>query len=75
MKFAVTTQKLAMAAVLAVCGSISASAQTNAPAPVSGRDFYNVGTKLLAAKKFADAEKMFLEFADARARKTSSRRC
>lgn len=59
MKFAVTTQKLAMAAVLAVCGSISASAQTNAPAPVSGRDFYNVGTKLLAAKKFADAEKMF----------------
>jgi hypothetical protein len=32
---------------------------TNAPNPVTARDFYNAGTKLLAAKKFADAEKMF----------------
>ena len=32
---------------------------TNAVAPVTARDFYNAGTKLLAGKKFAEAEKMF----------------
>jgi hypothetical protein len=32
---------------------------TNAIAPVTARDFYNAGTKLLAAKKFSDAERMF----------------
>jgi tetratricopeptide (TPR) repeat protein len=33
--------------------------ETNAVAPVTARDFYNAGTRLLAAKKYADAEKMF----------------
>ena len=28
--------------------------------PMGARDFYNVGTELLAAKKFADAEQMFV---------------
>ena len=32
---------------------------TNAVAPVTARDFFNTGTRLLAARKFADAEKMF----------------
>jgi len=32
---------------------------TNAVAPTTARDFYNAGTRLLAAKKFTDAEKMF----------------
>jgi len=32
---------------------------TNAVAPATARDFYNAGTRLLAAKKYADAEKMF----------------
>lgn len=34
---------------------------TNVPAvqPVGARDFYNAGTELLAAKKFAEAEQMF----------------
>ena len=35
-------------------------AETNAVAgPVTARDFYNAGTELLAANKFADAEQMF----------------
>jgi hypothetical protein len=37
----------------------SAAAGTNAIAPVTPRDFYNAGTELLAAKKFAGAEQMF----------------
>ena len=32
---------------------------TNPIAPATGRDFYNAGTRLLAARKFADAERMF----------------
>lgn len=35
------------------------STNTNPPAPVTARDFFNAGTKYLAAKKFTDAEKMF----------------
>jgi tetratricopeptide (TPR) repeat protein len=34
-------------------------AETNAIAPGNAREFYNAGTELLAAKKFAEAEKMF----------------
>ncbi len=36
------------------------AATTNAVAPVTDRDFYNVGTQLLTDKKYAEAEKMFL---------------
>ncbi len=35
------------------------AAETNSIAPVTARDFYNAGTKLLADKKFAEAERMF----------------
>jgi tetratricopeptide (TPR) repeat protein len=37
----------------------SFAAETNAPPPVSARDFFNAGTRLLAVKKYPDAEKMF----------------
>jgi Ca-activated chloride channel family protein len=36
-----------------------AAQETNFPAPVTARNFYNAGTKLLAGKKLEDAEKMF----------------
>jgi Ca-activated chloride channel family protein len=39
--------------------SAQAAQETNFPTPVTARDFYNAGTKLLATKKFADAEQMF----------------
>jgi tetratricopeptide (TPR) repeat protein len=52
------------AAVLALACSAFADFQTNtiAPAvqPVNARDFYNAGTELLAAKKFTEAEQMYL---------------
>lgn len=44
---------------LALFISAEAAQETNPPPPVTARDFYNAGTKLLAAKKFTDAEKMF----------------
>ncbi|HTV42396.1 MAG TPA: hypothetical protein VMF08_17645 [Candidatus Sulfotelmatobacter sp.] len=42
--------------------SDSLTTVTNVPAvePVTARDFYNAGTELLAAKKFDEAEQMFL---------------
>ncbi len=40
-------------------GRIGAAQDTNAPVPVTARDFFNAGTRALAAKKFSDAEKMF----------------
>jgi tetratricopeptide (TPR) repeat protein len=44
---------------LAFCFSVRAVDETNSFSPITARDFYNAGTKLLTAKKFADAEKMF----------------
>jgi tetratricopeptide (TPR) repeat protein len=38
---------------------VLAAGETNAAAPVTARDFYNAGTELLAAGKFAGAEQMF----------------
>ena len=35
-----------------------AAPETNFPAPVTARDFYNAGTRQLAGKKFAEAEKL-----------------
>jgi tetratricopeptide (TPR) repeat protein len=53
----------ALALVLAGGFRALAGDETNAvvpvAAPANARDFYNAGTKLLAAKKFSDAEKMF----------------
>ena len=37
----------------------SRAAETDAIAPVTARDFYNAGTQMLGAKKFAVAEQMF----------------
>jgi tetratricopeptide (TPR) repeat protein len=52
------------ASLLALACSAFADLQTNtvAPAvqPVTARDFYNAGTQLLAAKKFTDAEQMYV---------------
>lgn len=49
--------------IFASCFQALAGGETNdiAPsvAPATARDFYNAGTRLLAAKKFADAEKMY----------------
>jgi tetratricopeptide (TPR) repeat protein len=44
---------------VAADGNLFAADETNIPPPVTARDFYNAGTQLLAAKKFADAERMF----------------
>jgi len=49
---------LAVAAGMAVLPAVAEDATTNV-ALVSARDFYNAGTRLLLAKKFADAERMF----------------
>jgi len=43
----------------AVDARILAADETNAPILTSARDFYNEGTRLLTADKFADAERMF----------------
>ena len=45
--------------MLAFCVHAPANETTNLPAPVTARDFYNAGTELLAAKKYAGAEQMF----------------
>jgi tetratricopeptide (TPR) repeat protein len=37
----------------------AANGTTNLPAPVSARDFFNAGTRLLAATNFTSAEQMF----------------
>ena len=44
---------------LAFCVHVPANETTNLPAPVTARDYYNAGTELLAAKKYAGAEQMF----------------
>src|ERR1019366_1264861 len=44
---------------LMLCLRALAVEETNVVAPVTARGFYNAGTKLLAGKKFDDAEKMF----------------
>jgi len=59
MKLPATLKRFAPAFVLAICCQALAGGETNAVAPVTSRNFYNAGTKLLATNKFADAEKMF----------------
>jgi Ca-activated chloride channel family protein len=39
--------------------SAEAAQETHFPAPVTAKEFYNAGAKLLAAKKYTDAEMMF----------------
>lgn len=42
-----------------VCRLPATAAEATNPPPVTARDFYNAGTKLLGEKKFAEAERMF----------------
>ena len=58
MNFFGVIQKVALAFALAICCRAHANGGTNAT-PVTARDFYNAGTRLLAAKNYADAEMMF----------------
>jgi len=55
------TKCCSLVLTLAFAGSAFAAGETNivAPSPVTARDFYNAGTKLLDAKKFFEAEQMF----------------
>jgi tetratricopeptide (TPR) repeat protein len=59
MKFLTTLTKFALPFVLTIGGQALAVEETNAIVPATARDFYNAGTKLLAGKKFAEAEMMF----------------
>ena len=59
MKLFTTLKKLALLLPLAIGCRALAADETNAVAPVTARDFYNAGTKLLAGKKFTEAEAMF----------------
>lgn len=59
MNFFTTLRKIALPLAFAIGFSALAADETNSVAPVTARDFYNAGTKLLAAEKFADAELMF----------------
>jgi tetratricopeptide (TPR) repeat protein len=59
MRILATIQTLALAFALAPAMNARAAGETNAAAPATARDAYNAGTKLLAAKKFPDAERMF----------------
>ncbi len=45
--------------VLFFTAVFSKAGETNSPAPVTARDFFNAGTRLLAATNFAEAERMF----------------
>lgn len=59
MKSGSTLRRFALAAALAFSLPARAGDETNALAPATARDFYNAGTRLLAARKFPDAERMF----------------
>ena len=59
MNFFATLKIIALPLVFTISFGALAADETNFVAPVTARDFYNAGTKLLAAKKFADAELMF----------------
>jgi len=59
MKFFATLKNFVLPLALAMGGHALAADQTNVVAPATAREFFNAGTKLLAGKQFADAEKMF----------------
>lgn len=52
-------QQLGLAFLLAFFFRALATDETNVVALATARDFYNEGTRLLVAKKYADAERMF----------------
>lgn len=51
---------LILCAALGVRSAAAQTAATNFPPPVTAREFYNAGTRLLDAGKFAEAEGMFV---------------
>jgi tetratricopeptide (TPR) repeat protein len=59
MNFLATLKKFALPFLMATSWHVLAADETNNIAPVTARDFYNAGTRLLAAKKLAEAEQMF----------------
>ncbi len=59
MKMFLPQKKFALLIALTIGCRAWAGEATNAVVPVTARDFYNAGTELLAAKKYADAERMF----------------
>ena len=59
MKRFATLKGIALATTLAMGCHALAGGETNAIPPVTARDFYNAGTGLLTAGKFAGAEQMF----------------
>ena len=52
-------QQFGLAFLLAFCFRALAADETNVVTIATARDFYNEGTRLLAAKKYVDAERMF----------------
>jgi len=54
-----TIRYLVTALLLALPAYDSHSEPASAASPITARDFYNAGTKLLGEKKYADAERMF----------------
>lgn len=59
MRHFATFRKLVWLFTLTVGNPAWAGEMTNSIEPVTARDFYNAGAKLLANRKFDDAEKMF----------------
>jgi len=60
MRFLTILNSVVLALALSAGGRAQAVEETNIIAPVTARDFYNAGTKLLAGQKLAGAERMFL---------------
>lgn len=54
-----TFRTILLPLVLLAIGGGSARGETNAVVPVTARDFYNAGTRQLAAGKLAEAERLF----------------
>jgi tetratricopeptide (TPR) repeat protein len=59
MKRSATSAKFVLLLALAIGRHALAADGTIAATPATARDFYNAGTRLLTAKKYADAETMF----------------
>lgn len=61
-------ESLRIMVVIAFAGCVMcvhAAQETNSPPPTNARDFYNAGTRLLAATNYAGAERMFRSALDA----------
>jgi len=59
MKFITPLKMFLLPCAVAIGWQALAADETNVVMPATAREFYNAGAKLLAAKKYADAEMMF----------------